>query len=70
VTVFGARGNAPTSRHGVRGSSGKASGGHPMLEPARVNAYLKVRSERSPRGRDEATPPVGAKCKSLHATSG
>lgn len=56
VMVFGARGNAPTSRHGVRGTSGKAGCGHPMLEPNQGLANPKVRSERSPRGRAEATP--------------
>lgn len=56
VAVHGACGNAPLSRHGVRGTSGKASCGHPMLESNQGFANPKVRSERSPRGRAEATP--------------
>lgn len=56
VTVSGARGNAPTTRHDARGTSGKARCGHPMLESGQGLANPKARSGRSPRGRAEASP--------------
>lgn len=56
MTVSGARGNAPTTRHDVRGTSGKARCGHPMLESGQGLANPKARSGRSPRGRAEASP--------------
>lgn len=60
MAVSGARGNAPTNRHGVRGSSGKASGGHPMLEPARVSQTRRsgasARQEAVPRRLPQREP--------------
>ena len=62
VTVSGARGNAPTSRHGARSTPGKAGCGIRCSNRTRVNAYPKVRSERSPRGRARRLPTEGGHC--------